>query len=320
MKAPLALTPTVNVLHSGDGLLVRTGEQVHTLTGEKLCSLVAELLAQVNQGVVPAPAQESEAWNRLEELLEISGMVVREEGLAQADPGVRMLWQRSGRPYPVSVMQAALSAARIPLLGSHTLVPRIASILEENGVETVDNPALARASDAVEGSVAPAIVVVDSPHDPRLTKHNEWALETGAPWLPVVIDDAGRSVVGPYIQPRSSACARCYQLRRAANFSDRRIVGPLSEADPVPLSPLPVDLMGLGWFVAALACEKVVERVVLGAHATMTCPGSMAVVERTQPGVSVDEHRVLRVPRCPACSPTVGQGLPQVWHHGGGRA
>lgn len=312
----LSLYPNATVL-AGDGkLMVKNGEKVHVLRGDGLRTVVGSLLKQAKDGAIPAPPTESEAWAKLVTLLEMSGLVTREPGMLDARPAIRMLWQRSGGAHPLATMEEALSMACVPVLGDHPLAERIVSILEENDVRVVSDPAQAQASSTIEGSVAPAVVVARSPEDALLREHNRWALAHGTPWLPVVLDDAGRSTVGPYVQPGSSACLKCHLLRRAANFPDRRVTGLLSTAQSVAAPTPATDLLGLGWFVAALAAEKVLEKVSLGSHSTMSCPGGLTVLERSHPGISVTEHRVLRVPRCPECSPTAGLGLPQVWHHG----
>ena len=143
-----------------------------------------------------------------------------------------------------------------------------------------------------------------------------WIIEIPRP-SPVFVSGIFTGRPSRLIVPSSSACYRCYTLRRAANFPDRRVVPMLSAGAPLAVDAPAVDTMGLSWFVAGLAVEKVVERIALGDHSTMTRPGSFATVERAHPGIRVDEHRTLRVPRCPACSPRREFGLPQVWHHGG---
>jgi hypothetical protein len=44
-----------------------------------------------------------------------------------------------------------------------------------------------------------------------------------------------------------------------------------------------------------------------------TVAGVMYAVE-TNPVLTVSEHPVLRVPRCPACSPAERQAAPLPWH------
>lgn len=313
----VSLTPQTSLLTTGEKLLVRHGEQVHTISGDAMVRLVESLVSTASDGVIPQPQVDPEAWSSLVSVLVDSGLVSVEPGMGDASPGARWLWQRSGQAYPLTTIHEALSQARVPVLGTHPVADRIRTILAEHGVQTTDDPGEAKGHASVEGSHAPAVVVADGIDDPILAEHNEWALAQGRPWLPVILDDAGRCVVGPSIRPHSSACFRCYALRRAANFPDRRIVQDLTTARPVGVDAPATDPMGLGWFVAALAVEKVVERIALGDHSTMSRPGGFAVLERSHPGVSVEEHRVLRVPRCPECSTTTERGLPQVWHHGG---
>ena len=311
------IAPEVSLLRTENTLVVRNGEQVHTIAGRATTRLVERLLTASKGGALPQPDEVTPAWEELVELLSSVGLITTEPGMGQVSESARLLWKRSGGVHSLLTIHEALTRAVVPVVGVHPVAERIRTILRDGGIAVGDDAAGARGHDAIAGSCAMSVMVATSIDDPALGEHNTRALRSGQPWLPVLLDDAGRCVVGPFIVPSSSACYRCYTLRRAANFPDRRVVPMLSAGAPLAVDAPAVDTMGLSWFVAGLAVEKVVERIALGDHSTMTRPGSFATVERAHPGIRVDEHRTLRVPRCPACSPRREFGLPQVWHHGG---
>jgi bacteriocin biosynthesis cyclodehydratase domain-containing protein len=110
--------------------------------------------------------------------------------------------------------------------------------------------------------------------------------------------------VGPLVVPGESACYECLLLRRAANleFGDD-----LPELESTPQSATADAAFEA--FVVALTAHLAI-RWVVGGDAML--PGVLHTVE-LRPSLSVSEHTVLRVPRCPACSPNqVAPPLP--WH------
>jgi bacteriocin biosynthesis cyclodehydratase domain-containing protein len=318
MTSP-TLVPRTRLLRSGDKLLVAKDSEVRTITGAPAVDLVETLVHSANGPRLPVPTEAGPEWHAFVALLTEAGLVTTDPAVARASGQARLLWDRCRQALPIQDIDKALRRSTIPVLGSGTVADRIRQIIEEAGPRVVADRDAGSCGADIPGATAVTVVVGKSLTDPTLLDHNVWALEHRLPWLAVVPDDAGRSVVGPYIVPGSSACFRCYLLRRAANFPDRRIIGELSTAEPVPTSTPRVELLGMGWFTAALTAEKVLERVALGDYSSMSAPGSLASIEPARPGVDVSEHRVLRVPRCPTCSPAAGRGLPQVWFHGGER-
>lgn len=311
----VTLTPNISVLRHDDSLLVRSGEQVNTINGAALVQLVSTLIQDTHQGQLPAPDADGPAWQQLVQRLEETGLVTREPGMAEVSPQARELWQRSGGAISLRQIDTALRSAVVPVIGTHEVAQRLRMMLQEAGVTTGETAAEAYAHEEVPGAVRLHVVVAQSVDDAILHQYNEENLDKNEAWLPVVMDDAGRAVIGPLIRPHSSACWKCYTLRRAANFPDRRVVGALSHATAESVTVPETASVGLSWFVAALAAEKVAERIALGDYSTMSQPGGFATVERAHPGVSVNEHKVLRVPRCPACFRGKDAGMPQVWHH-----
>jgi bacteriocin biosynthesis cyclodehydratase domain-containing protein len=117
--------------------------------------------------------------------------------------------------------------------------------------------------------------------------------------------DGRFAAVGPLVVPGESCCFECVRARRAANLG---YGDDLREIEAAPAA-VRADA-ALEAAVVAVAAH-VVLRYVGGGDTTV--PGVLYAVE-ARPALSVDEHAVLRVPRCPACSP-VSRLAPRLpWH------
>lgn len=235
MTSP-TLVPRTRLLRSGDKLLVAKDSEVRTITGAPAVDLVETLVHSANGPRLPVPTEAGPEWHAFVALLTEAGLVTTDPAVARASGQARLLWDRCRQALPIQDIDKALRRSTIPVLGSGTVADRIRQIIEEAGPRVVADRDAGSCGADIPGATAVTVVVGKSLTDPTLLDHNVWALEHRVPWLAVVPDDAGRSVVGPYIVPGSSACFRCYLLRRAANFPDRRIIGELSTAEPVPTS------------------------------------------------------------------------------------
>jgi bacteriocin biosynthesis cyclodehydratase domain-containing protein len=190
---------------------------------------------------------------------------------------------------------ARLASAAVLLEGEEELVTAVARLLRRSGVERAR-------SDEGASFVATAAALAG---DPLLAQRNEAALDSGCAWLPFGCFDGGSATVGPLIVPRETACYRCFVLRRDATASCSRELASLRAISPRASAASP--LLAL---VAALAAERIVRWV--GTH-DPALPGSVLTVE-IAPELAVDEHRLLRVPRCPACSGLAQLAPPLPWH------
>lgn len=146
---------------------------------------------------------------------------------------------------------------------------------------------------------------------------NRFALRARRPFLPMWIANMV-GFVGPLTHPFETACLRCYRLRVDANDAHRQLKGSiradLALSDPVnrPVSVIPPMVDAL----AAVAAMEVVK--MLGAFVPSDAVGRS--IELNLVSFHSAVRRVLKVPRCPDCSPvmdsaavalTRGPGLPQ---------
>lgn len=314
------LTPNTDITTDGQRILLRRGDSVTAIDGEPAVSIVRELIESSHNGSVQLPdatdPREAAAVGDFRTKLQDAGLTVPpEQHVAEAGPVARELWMRSGQELDVLDIDQRLRTANVAVIGDGPLADQVREHLVIAGLGGVVG---GTEFDADEPSVGDAdLLVAIAPHrsSELLSRVNERALESRTPWLAVTGDEAGRPVVGPYIVPGSSACFECFRMRRAANFPERSMVGSLTRSQELAHSPLDSSSHGRNLMITGLIVEKVTERLGLGESASATAPGYVAVLEPAAPGWSVTEHRVLRVPRCPRCSPTAGQGQPQVWFH-----
>ncbi|MFV0308734.1 MAG: TOMM precursor leader peptide-binding protein [Desertimonas sp.] len=329
--ADVVVTPGVRVLRVERGpdpaLLVRRGDRVTRLRGEGVIDFVLALLQMSENGTVPlgtlgsVPAPQAAAIRTMLDELTKADLVLDPEvgdAVRTATPTARALWNRCGRAVSASTIDDRLSAANVLVLGRDPLAARLAATLSRSAI------AVTRAADldTIEPSDRPtdgwtaAVVVGRGEDDPLFDRWNKQALETGTPWWAVLPHDGLRATVGPFVIPGASACWRCFVLRRAANFPDRTLVDDLAGASGSSPDTLPAATPGVEQVQTGILVEQALDRFGLAELSGAATPGAVNLVEVDGSGVHVTGHRVLRVPRCPVCSPAAGRGLPQVWYHG----
>lgn len=143
------------------------------------------------------------------------------------------------------------------------------------------------------------LIALESPEPEALARVNELALEVGVPWTPAEVNGP-LATLGPTVIPRKAACWRCYDLRRkgADPGLDRFLVYEQHRArhggpGPARLGFLPSFAPIVGGLLAQEAFLAIT-----GA----TAPSLLGhVLVADLPRVSLQRHRVLRLPRCPAC-------------------
>ena len=149
---------------------------------------------------------------------------------------------------------------------------------------------------------ADVVAAAPSPAElPLLERWNAAMLECERPWLQVLPFNGRLAALGPLFVPRETCCHACYRHRRGASLGEPELAAAL---DSVP-APYPQPAL-LSTALAALAAGLLVRWL---ATRDPTLPGTLFALE-LESGLRVDAHRVLRVPRCPACSAAVAAPLP----------
>jgi bacteriocin biosynthesis cyclodehydratase domain-containing protein len=186
--------------------------------------------------------------------------------------------------------QNRVAAARVHLSGTGTVADEVARILRAAGVgeASLDVP-LAEATHA--------ILALDAPDPQAFLAMNDRCLAARVPWTGVFLDNL-EAIIGPTVLPGQSACWRCYDLRvKGAHPNLERLLR--YEAAPKPaLAPLALPSF------APLAGASAAQAVLLALAGAGAPPlaGYALRVELLE--MRAQRHRVLRIPRCPACSPS----------------
>ena len=192
----------------------------------------------------------------------------------------------------------ALASSQVAVLGSAPAGAEVSRLLESAGAGTTRWASAASSRPHADLIVAaPAAEEVE-----QLAGVNEQCLRDETPWLVLLPTDGRFAAVGPLYVPGQTACHACYLLRRGAT-SGYEADFPLLAGRPVR-APMPVAASAITAGLAALICLRW-----LGAR-DPTLPGVLHAVE-LQGALASTRHRVLRVPRCPACG--VASPLPNPW-------
>lgn len=303
-----ALLPGCRVVSDGDRCLVESGGTVVTLEGQAAQALLprllplldgtrtlAELAAELGPAIAPAIDQALALLdaNRLLTDGAVAGMPDDVTAAARFAAAVTRRGTEESAAH-------AVVQARVAVLGSGPTAAEARRQLELLGIGRVD------ACDIDDEPAEDALVlaVPDRRELDALAAVNDRALARSTPWLQVLPFDGRVLVVGPLYLPGSSACHRCFLLRRAAcsgyeddfDLVDRV---PIRASCPAPLTSIGVGLaalMALRWVTAN----------------DPTLPGSLYAVE-LHTVVRIAASRLLRVPRCPACG-SRPRALPSPWY------
>ena len=191
-----------------------------------------------------------------------------------------------------------LSEAAVAVVGASHCADELVRVLE---------PVVGTAGRAAWGDCANADVSVAAPSPaelPRLEGWNAQMLSRDAEWLQVLPFNGRFAALGPLFVPGETCCHTCFRHRRGANLGEPELAAAL-DAAPAPY-PQP-DLLSTA--LAGLAAGLLVRWL---ATRDPTLPGTLFALELDR-GIRVDAHRVLRVPRCSACSPAYGLADPLPW-------
>lgn len=333
--------PTVHALETDGTLLVRAGGRVAKASADNLVPFVSRLLAEAQDGRVDLDqfgdlsAADARRLAGLFDRLAETGLLMVDDTTADGtgvdDRGIDTaavdgLWARAGHQIERSDIANRLATTEVSVVGSGVLADRIADELRGGGIANVHS-----ADRSSSGTSEFAVVVGQGEEDDLFTEWNEVALAGNGPtWLAVTPLDGQRFTIGPWVFPHSSACYHCYRLRRGAAFLDREVGELLVDAKPLrgrvtsgaasgDGSASAIDVAAryptLASLQASLVADLVLRHVALKDAFGQACPGGVTTVQYELAGIEMKNHRVLRVPRCPKCSPAYGGGYPQVWFH-----
>ncbi len=291
------LAPWYRIVPDGDRLLLEHAESVIAFDGAAVRAFLPALLPLLDgtRGI-DAIVEElgepvREAVGHALDLLTRSGLLV--DG-PPADPSAQALAAVLG--LSPNVVRSRLQAASVAVVGSGG--EQVARIFHTSGVGGVA---------PFDGSRDVGLVVAVAEHGGQVALNGiiEFCVSHDVALLPVQPFNGRHALVGPLVLPGKSACLECVRLRRATNLpyeSDFALIDSVSPAvtsDP-GLQATVIGLaahLGLRWLAARDAL----------------LPGVLFALA-VSPRVTVSEHNVIRVPRCPVCSDAHRTASPLPWH------
>ena len=195
-----------------------------------------------------------------------------------------------------------LREARVAVAGTPRLIATLARELLRAGVGRVDHvdweaTRLDATHDVAVAAAGPAELAELGDWDRRRN-------DDGVPWLALPPFDGRLAPIGPLVVPGETACLACYRLRRAATSDCREELRALEHTPSSARATTALESLVAG--VAALALLRYL------AGLDPTLPGSFYALDAGVP-LSLSRHRVLRVPRCPACSEVDALAAPLPW-------
>lgn len=289
------LAPWWRAVEDGDRLLFEHAGHVVELNGRAVRALLPALLplldgAHTVQEIVEAlGAGAEEPTRKALELLDLHGLLV--DGPAVGATDAAAYYVAAVCSVPPEKARAALTSSRVAVFGSAPAGIEVVRVLGSAGIATT-------CADLADVVAEPADLVVVAPvagEVEQLRGLNERRLSDATPWFALLPTDGRFTAVGPLYVPGQTACHACYLLRRGATSGYERDFS-LLEGRPVR-SPMPAAASTIAAGLGALICLRW-----LGAH-DPTLPGVLYALE-LHGTLALTRHRVLRVPRCPACGPT----------------
>lgn len=294
------LAPWLRRTRSRDGRLVlEYGDEIVVLGGERALALLDGVLPLLD-GTRTAAAVAAELGSS-EPIVESIVDELRASGLVVSGPAAgetALLCAGLAHDSHPREIERHLETATVAVVGESTCAEELIRLLEP-GVGEVERIGWDALPDADVTAVAPAPSEL-----PRLELWNERLLEHGLPWLQLLPFNGRFAALGPLFVPGETCCEHCYRLRRGGALGEPEL---LAELDRVPATyPQPQPLAAA---MAGLAATLLTRWI---ATREAALPGVLFALELGD-GLRIDSHRVLRVPRCPACSQASAVAAPLPW-------
>ncbi len=293
------LAPWLRHAGSEGRLVLEYGDEIVVLGGERATALLDGLLPLLDGTRTTADAAASLGVSRA-----VVDAVVRElraHGLvvsgSRAGETALLCAALSRHEHPQE-LEDALRGAAVAVVGESACASELARLLEP----LVGAAVRTRWEAAPEADIA---VVAPAPVElPRVGAWNERALELHLPWLQVLPFNGRFAALGPLFLPGETCCQRCYRERRGAALGEPELFASL-EGSPAGYPEPPTMATALAALATLLLARWLASR-------EPSLPGVLFALELAD-GMRVDGHRVLRVPRCPACSPARAVASPLPW-------
>lgn len=156
------------------------------------------------------------------------------------------------------------------------------------------------------------VAVVTGPilFPPWMDVLNEATQDAGIPWTSAAVLEGTELHVGPTIVPGKTACYKCFELRFKSNIPSiepylrfEAFIRETGESRDFGLLPPLADIAG------GLAAAETISA--LHPHRAPRTLGKLLTFHANS--YSIDEHPVLRLPRCPSCTPVMNGPARREW-------
>lgn len=196
-----------------------------------------------------------------------------------------------------TALATQLSRASVGVVGSSDVARRLRRHLEHMGVEDVGGELDApHARDLT-------LVAPSGSEIPSLWSWNRAALRAQASWFLVLPFDGALCAIGPLFVPGETGCFECFEARRGSNVPYPAEYPTLARVAVRHPQPQPV--------VEASAALAILQALRWLVWRDPALPGRMTALELSP--LRTSEHRLLRVPRCDACSESARRSRPAPW-------
>jgi bacteriocin biosynthesis cyclodehydratase domain-containing protein len=286
------LAPWLRRAAAGGAELLEYGDEIVAVEGEGLSRLLPALDGTRTLAELGPSEREAVAALAAEGVVVAGPAVPDEEALREA---------ALGRIEP-AVAAARLAAATVALVGRSPVAEELSRLLPGRVTWTgwADPP-------------PDATLAVAAPHPaelPELAGWNERCLAAGVTWLLALPFNGRFASIGPLFVPGETCCHRCFVRRRASALPD--------PADALALELVPASYPLGRSLAAALAGLTAAAAARWLARRDGALAGAFFALELDD-GPRLSRHRVLRVPRCEACSPARGEPPLVPWASGARR-
>lgn len=294
--ATFALDARCRLIADGDRLVLLTDQTAAVLRGTTTSGVIADGLAlldgsRTQQQIAEHLGVPLGQWAQVVDRVVgagLAGAVSPSE--AAGAVGLQVLV--GGEP------ATGMQAAQLHLLGrNEPLLEALAEVWLASG-------APAPTCGPLDAAAPGALWVHASLDDDELAATNTAAIERSAAWLQLPAYDGEVLAVGPIHIPGQTCCSECVRIRQAANapYSGPNRTARLLTAPRLHRVPLVVRLQA---DLAALIAGTYT------LNAAASAVGTVHTLDLHQ--LTSSAHRVLRVPRCPACSPAGERAVPYPW-------
>lgn len=309
-----ALAPWFTSAFEGDRATFKHGDMVAFMEGPAVSRYVAPVATLLDgrrsvEEISQASDLDVDHVRRVIAKLENASLIIDGERIPRASATLEAASVAAscwGQLVDVGEAAHRLESSRVAVLGSDRVARLVGQQLVEMGLacSVVSRDGVGAAL-VDEARGADLLILGPSSVQTIARSVNAQLYEAQTAWLPVFPFNGRYVEIGPLIVPPDSGCFECFLLRRQAN---------------VTYSAEVYD------FAASASADRARDYAPL-AHASAATAAFvahqwLAVRHPEMPGVSYLEragsweretHHLLRVPRCPVCSPAAERGIPAAW-------